>query len=64
MCKDYIPEKKSKKCIYCQIVEPKIGLCMCKYKLTFLCHYSEFHLGTYKSDSEIINPDELKYTNT
>ena len=63
MCKDYTPTKKSKKCIYYQTVAPKIGLCLCKYKLTFLCHYSEFYLGKYEGDSEIIDPDDLKNGN-
>ena len=36
-----------------------IGFCMLKMKNTFLCHYSEFRLGIYTGDSEILKSNDL-----
>jgi hypothetical protein len=61
ICSHYEQERGSKACIYYSLTKlNKIGLCKCKMKLTFLCHYSEKFLGTYDGDARIVSADVLK----
>jgi hypothetical protein len=59
ICQHYEP-LPNKACQFYKATEKtKIGLCLKKMKATFLCQFSEKHLGIYKEDARIIRAEEL-----
>lgn len=44
---------------YSKIPNSKLGVCLKKYKNTYLCHYSEVLLNTYVVNAEIITDEEF-----